>query len=209
MRGRFLSLLIGYLCGSFLTAEAVARKECKKSAFEIGSKNPGMANIMATLGFRAGITVLLGDIGKTGIAALLVFLLYARSGDPRILFLYAGLGVTLGHNFPFWHHFRGGKGVATTCSAIVLGAPLWGMLSNIAGMLVVFKTGYLPVGAVVIPAVYMAVMLVLGRNEAAILGLVFTVLMVRQHWQGLVSVKNGTCRRVMVLQKIAEKWHSR
>jgi glycerol-3-phosphate acyltransferase PlsY len=206
MRERCFSLLIGYLCGNFLTAEAVARRAAGKSAFAVGSRNPGMANIMANLGFRAGILVLAGDIGKTILAVLLTWLMFLRGGHAgRILLLYAGLGVTLGHDFPLWHRFRGGKGVASTCSAIVLYSPGLGLLSDIAGMLAVFATGYLPVGAVVIPVVFTLLMLPAGSREAAALGLVFTGLMFLAHFPGLRSVREGTCRKIPLLRLIAEK----
>lgn len=57
---RLISLLIGYAFGNILTAEIIARKYVHKSAFEIGSGNPGMANIMAQCGFKPGIFVLCG-----------------------------------------------------------------------------------------------------------------------------------------------------
>ena len=65
---RIVSVLTGYVLGNFLTAEIVARKIKNKSAFEIGSGNPGMANIMAQCGFKAGIIVLIGDLLKTFLA---------------------------------------------------------------------------------------------------------------------------------------------
>ena len=65
MTGKLISLLIGYVLGSFLTAEVVARKYAGKSAANLGETgNPGMANIMASLGFVPGILTLAGDLGK-------------------------------------------------------------------------------------------------------------------------------------------------
>ena len=65
MTARLLSILIGYFCGCFLTAELVTRQFAGKKAAEVGETgNPGMANIMAALGFVPGILVLLGDLFK-------------------------------------------------------------------------------------------------------------------------------------------------
>ncbi len=65
------SLLIGYLCGCFLTADVVARAFAHKSVFQIGTGNPGMANVMARVGKKAGFLVLAGDIIKTLLAFLI------------------------------------------------------------------------------------------------------------------------------------------
>ncbi len=62
---RLISLLIGYVFGNFLMADVVAKKYTGKKASEIGSGNPGMANVMAQCGFGAGLLVLAGDLAKT------------------------------------------------------------------------------------------------------------------------------------------------
>ena len=65
---RLLCLLVGYVFGSFLTAEVIARAVAGKSARQLGSGNPGMANITAQLGPKAGLVVLAGDLLKTAAA---------------------------------------------------------------------------------------------------------------------------------------------
>ena len=72
---RILCLLVGYLLGSFLTAECIARRLTGRSARDLGSGNPGMANIMATLGKGPGFAVLAGDVAKTVLACGLCWLL--------------------------------------------------------------------------------------------------------------------------------------
>ena len=69
---RMISILIGYFCGCILTAEIVAKKYAHTGAADLGDTgNPGMANIMASLGFVPGIITLAGDIGKCILAARL------------------------------------------------------------------------------------------------------------------------------------------
>ena len=108
MKERILSLLIGYVLGSILTAEIIVRRKTGRPASEFGSGNPGMANIMRVFGFRAGIAVLAGDLLKTAAAALLSCFLFPEQG--QILVLYAGLGAVTGHNWPLWNRLKGGKG---------------------------------------------------------------------------------------------------
>ena len=118
---RLLCLLAGYVCGGFLTAELVARHCTGKSAAYLGTGNPGMANLAHELGKGWGAVVLAGDIAKTALAWLLCRALFPGLG--ALAGLWSGLGAVLGHNFPAWRSFRGGKGVAVTCAALILSSP--------------------------------------------------------------------------------------
>ena len=82
--GRIFCILTGYLCGSFLTAELVAQERIGKSAFEIGTGNPGMANLAEQGGVGCAFRVLAGDVGKTLLACLLCrYVCGARARDSR------------------------------------------------------------------------------------------------------------------------------
>ena len=184
---RLFSLLLGYGFGCFLTAELVAYRRTGGSAAAIGSGNPGMANIGAQLGKRWGAVVLLGDIAKTAVACAL-----ARALCPGPLStLYAGLGAAFGHNFPFWRGFRGGKGVAVTCSFLILFSPVRGTLSCLAGLAVTLLTGWLPLGAVVIPALFIPFAFGFYGPEAGLLALAAALLMLSRHWRGLERIARG------------------
>ena len=193
MKERILSLLIGYVLGSILTAEIIVRRKTGRPASEFGSGNPGMANIMRVFGFRAGIAVLAGDLLKTAAAALLSCFLFPEQG--QILVLYAGLGAVTGHNWPLWNRLKGGKGVSVSCMAIFLYSPLWGLIANAAGMLVVLFTGYLPLGAVVITTLYAVFAILFLGKEAAVLSVILAVIMFQRHFQGLVRLARGEERR--------------
>lgn len=203
---RWISLIIGYLIGNFLTAEVVSRKYKGKSAFEIGTGNPGMANVMSQCGFTAGVLTLAGDLAKTVIACVLCrFILFP--GHGILAAAWAGLGVSLGHDFPFWHHFRGGKGVATTCAAIFCVRPLWGLMAMTAGMFVVFVTQYLSTGAVVIPGAFAVIMWLLYQSpELTAVIAAMTVLMFTRHLDGLRGISSGTEPKVNVTGLLKEKF---
>ena len=200
MKERIFCLLIGYLFGCFMTAEIVVRRLTGKSARELGtSGNPGMANVMANLGFKAGITVLIGDLAKTVAASVVSFLLFGED-IGRMALLYAGLGATIGHDFPFWMKFRGGKGVASSSVAFVIFDPFWGLIANIAGMLVVFATRYLCIGGVVIPVFLGIIYAVFFSSiEALIILIIFAALAFYCHFSKIAGIPSGKTERTDVI----------
>ena len=196
---RVLCLLIGYVFGLVLFAEIISRARLKKSARDIGSHNPGTANITRQMGIKWGLVVLAGDLLKTAAACWLCAALFPELG--RLAYLWAGLGVTLGHNFPVWAKFRGGKGVATTCAFLVLFSPLWCGLCVVLGGAVVLLTGYLPVAAVVITAAALLPLWHFAGAEGLALGIAALVLMILRHRPGLLRALRGEERRALRKRK--------
>ena len=181
-------LLLGYVLGSVMTAEPVARITAGKSIREIGNGNPGFANVLLHLGKPAGAAVLLGDVVKTAAACWLCAVLFPSL--KGIAILYAGLGAVLGHDFP--PLARGGKGVTVTCTWLVLCLPVSGALCCLAGGALTLAVGYLPVGAVFIAAAAVPLGWVqYGREHAAVL-LVSALVMLSRHYRGLLRVVHGT-----------------
>ena len=189
MLQRLLCLLVGYLCGCFLTAELVARARTGKSAAALGTGNPGMANLAHELGKGWGAVVLAGDIAKTALAFGLCRALFPALGG--LSGLWAGLGAVLGHNFPFWRGFRGGKGVAVTCAALILFSPLWGTAACLSGLAVTLLSGWLPLGAVVIPALFVPPAFLCRGREAGLLALILALIMLSRHIRGLGRILRG------------------
>ncbi len=184
IRMRLFAMGIGYVFGNFLTADVVAKIYTGKKAQEIGSGNPGMANIMSNVGKKAGVIVLFGDISKTLLAFVVAWLLTGKVIHDAA-FLWAGMGVVLGHNFPVLNHFHGGKGVTVTCTWLIIYMPLWGTVCCIVGGLITLLTGYLPLGAVLISALAVLAGFLCKGAEAGVCMAVFMVLMVSRHYPGL------------------------
>ena len=188
---RGICLLAGYLLGGFLTAEAVARSLTGKSARALGTGNPGMANITAQLGKAAGFAVLAGDVAKT-VLAIWFCVRYAAPELGRTAVLYAGLGTILGHNWSVWHGFHGGKGVAVTCTWLILYLPVTGLLCCLAGGAAVLLWGYLPVGAVLIPLLAVPLAGMQYGTEAGVGTALAAAIMLSRHAKGLWGVWQGT-----------------
>lgn len=199
-----LCLAIGYFFGCFLTAEFVAKRTAGVSSFDIGSHNPGMANIAAELGFKPAALTLLGDILKTMVACWGCWLLFGHaSAANRVLILYAGLGVTIGHNLPFWTGFRGGKGVATTCVTIFCFNPLWGLICCIIGLVISVVSGYLPFGAISIPLSFLIPTAVADGTESTVIVVLLSAMMLWRHWTPLVNAIDGVEPKVNFKKVIA------
>lgn len=143
--------LIGYAFGNILPAAIIGHFK-KKNPFHHGSGNPGMTNTIKTMGKTAGALVLIGDILKTLLAVLLCEYLFPAWG--HVTSLYTGLGVMLGHCFPIWHHFQGGKGVAVVCASYILYAPLPGIVALATGGIALLLKKGVKVAAAVIPLVF-------------------------------------------------------
>lgn len=200
---RLLCLAIGYLCGSFLTAEVVARALANTSIFELGDGNPGMANVGHELGTKAALLCLAGDILKTVAAVLMCQALFPGLGG--LATAWAGLGATLGHDFPFWHHFRGGKGVTTIASTIILISPLWGILAGVVGVVTIVLSGYLSVGAIVAICFYTCALYFTHPLEYALVSLAFVLLSLYGHWSKLMGIAKGTTHRASLSTKFWAK----
>lgn len=191
---RIVCLLVGYLLGSFLTAEAVARRLTGQSARNLGSGNPGMANIMATLGKGPGFAVLAGDILKTVAACALCWGIAAPALGHTAL-LYAGAGAVVGHNYSLWHKGWGGKGVAVTCTWLILYLPVTGALCCLAGGLTVLALGWLPLGAVLIPVLAVPLGFVQYGAESGVVLLLAAAMMFWRHKNGLRRIFSGQEKR--------------
>lgn len=186
---RVLCLGAGYLFGCFLTAEIVARCTAGCSAREIGTGNPGMANILTHLGKPAGFLVLAGDVLKTAAACWFCWQAAPELGHTALL--YGGLGAVLGHNWPFWNKFCGGKGVAVSCTWLILYLPITGALCCLAGGGAVLLSGYLPLGAVLIAALAVPVAWLQYGGESAFIMAVSASIMLTRHWTGLQRMRRG------------------
>lgn len=118
--------LIAYLVGAFPTAVIVGRLMRSIDIREHGSCNAGATNTWRVLGWRAGVAVLLVDFAKGVVATLAVPLIPLAVGSvaPQILAMTCGLAAVVGHVFPVYVGFRGGKGIATGAGMLVGIAPI-------------------------------------------------------------------------------------
>ena len=162
---RILCLLTGYVFGLFQTGYLYGKMH-HIDIRQYGSGNSGTTNALRVMGKKAGLLVFMGDFLKTVFACLLVRLV--MKGDPSVdlYVLYAGLGVVLGHNFPFYLHFKGGKGIAATAGIIFSIDWRLTVLCLAVFVLIVAVTRYVSLGSLVVSVILLAWNIYMGRCGA-------------------------------------------
>lgn len=139
----WLLLFVSYLIGSIPTALIVGKLFFGVDIRELGSKNPGATNTLRVLGKKSAIFVLLIDLGKGALAASLPSLFHLEA-EP----MYFGLAAVVGHCFPLFAGFRGGKAIATTAGALlIVNLPLL-VIAYTTFFLVIFLTKYVFFGSI-------------------------------------------------------------
>ena len=202
-----ICLGLGYLFGCFSTGYFIGKLK-KVDIRNYGSGNAGTTNALRTLGAKAGIITLLGDMLKAIIPILLVkLLIYKNDDNMQLLSLYTGLGVVLGHNYPVWLGFKGGKGIAATAGIMVafnpwiipIGLPLFAIS--------VALTRYVSVGSLLVAILFPIWIYVCfpGDIHMLIVSLVFMALAFIKHRSNIKRILNGTENKLGQRVKIDDK----
>lgn len=141
--GVFVGLILSYLLGSIPVGLIVAKKHGHPDIRKKGSGNIGATNVARVVGKKAGLVTLIGDILK-GTLPILAFSLVLGSGtwQKQVIISLAGLAAFLGHLFPIYLKFKGGKGVATATGVFLILCPLAVLVDMIVFMVVVWRWGY-------------------------------------------------------------------
>ena len=171
-----LIVILSYLIGSIPTALFVGRVFFHIDIREHGSHNPGATNTLRVLGKRAAIAVLLVDVGKGALAALLP-VLFQVDLSP----LYPGLVAVIGHCFPIFAGFRGGKAIATTAGALLV-ANIWlCLIAYISFFLVIYLSKYVFFGSISVGLALFLYTMIEPGNENDLLFLIFLLLLIFLH----------------------------
>jgi glycerol-3-phosphate acyltransferase PlsY len=191
---RVLSFIIGYLFGGIQSAILYG----KMRGIDItkhGSGNPGTTNTARVLGKKAGIIVLLIDIFKAILAIVIARLVF---GDHDLIVgLYSGIGAILGHSYPLFFKFKGGKGIATTAGTLIA---IDYRIFIIAGVLFLITFGItkiVSISSLVLTASIPVLLIVFycGQTygiEAMILGFLITGITFYRHKENIKRLMEGT-----------------
>ena len=160
---RLICIIIGYIFGLFQTGY-IYGKSNHVDIRKHGSGNAGTTNALRTLGCKAGVITLMGDCLKCVLAVLLVRFLYSDSNQTELLAIYAGLGAVLGHNYPFYLKFKGGKGIASTAGLILAVNPVMFLIIAVVFIAIVWFTQYVSLGSLVIMVLFVVQVILYGQT---------------------------------------------
>lgn len=191
--GTFVVLIVGYLLGAIPFAYLLARRHRGIDLRLAGSGNVGAANLLRTTTKKIGVSAMALDMGK-GIAAVLV----ARQIEPGVTApAVAGIAAVLGHIYPVWLGFRGGKGVATTCGVFAVLAPAATAIAGLFFIVTVWWTRYVSLGSVVASAMLGPLAYVTGSPGIAVMGAFLAgAVVIQRHRTNLSRVISGVERRI-------------
>ena len=204
LAARVVSLLIGYIFGMFVSGFFLGKFK-HVDLREKGSGNVGTTNTARVLGLKYGAITLLCDCLKPVLASLVVWLIFGRAyaGHIRLLILYASFGAVLGHDFPAFMKFKGGKGVATSVGLILLCFPQAFPICAVLFFSAVGITRYVSLGSILAAVGFGAQAIVMGYlgwlsypagnvGEAVVIDEIISVLVIILHRSNIARLKNGT-----------------
>jgi len=199
-----LGLILAYLIGSFPSAVVIGKMFYGIDVREYGSGNAGATNTFRVLGKKAGIPVLILDVAKGFIAVKLAYFI----GDyeplsPNFIDLELALAVCglLGHIFPIYVGFRGGKGVATMLGILIAVHPKAALICAGVFLLSLFITGYVSFSSILSGLTFPVVIMVFYSTNSSIniFSLAVTIMILVTHQRNIERLMKGEESRV--------KWH--
>lgn len=210
---RLICLVIGYICGLFQTGYLYGKLH-HIDIRQHGSGNAGTTNALRTLGWKAGVITFLGDCLKCIVAVWIAWMIFGKSHERmfELLAMYAGVGAVLGHNFPFYLHFKGGKGIAATAGILLAVNPRVAIVAYLTFIVIVVITKYVSLGSIVLVIMFAVGMVIQGevfgttltppeRYELYGLSLFLMLLAIYKHKANIKRLLNGTENKLSFSKK--------
>ncbi len=204
----FIAILIGYLFGNIQTAYLMGKLIKKVDIRTLGHGNSGASNAAMTLGIKAGLVVALVDITKGIVSIMVVKSIFSLGLTPEgapLLYLN-GLFVLLGHIFPFYMNFKGGKGTAPFLGILLGLNPLYGFIAGVIFLLVALLSDYISMGtlAVTLYLIFFTLFQKLGPIPIFI-SLLIALLSMKLHIENYRRIVKGEEPKVSIVLKKKKK----
>jgi glycerol-3-phosphate acyltransferase PlsY len=186
---RSVAIIAAYLLGSVPFSLIYATRWGSRDLYRVGSGNLGAANVWRAMGMRAGLLVAALDIAKGAAGVAIAQQLHGGDGTPAA----AGLAAIVGHVYPVWLRYRGGKGVATACGAFAVLAPTALFPALAIFIAAVWITKYISLGSVFASAALPLLAFATGTAPPVLVSAVAAaVLILIRHRSNLVRIRMGT-----------------
>ena len=189
--GSLLCAVIPYLLGSINFAIIISGKSYNQDIRKFGSKNAGMTNMMRVYGKRAAALTLLGDALKAVVAGLLGYAILGQLGA-----YIAGSACVIGHMFPVFFKFKGGKGVVTAAITVLMCNPFVFLILLILFIVIVACTKYISLGAVMCMLIYPFLLnaidtWLVGGCPYVLFAMLTAVLVIYKHKENIMRLREG------------------
>ncbi|MBQ9155211.1 MAG: glycerol-3-phosphate 1-O-acyltransferase PlsY [Eubacterium sp.] len=191
-------LIVGYLCGCLASGYLVGKSQ-GIDIRDYGSGNAGTTNVLRVLGKSKALITFLGDALKGFIPVLLMkYVIGPRLGLPenttQLLSLLLGFAVVMGHDYPFYLHFKGGKGIATTAAIMTAFDWRFGLISFIIFAVIVSITRYVSLGSCLLSAALVIEFAIFypGRWDLIGMAALYAFFAIYRHRANIRRLLNGT-----------------
>lgn len=190
-------IITAYLLGNISTSYIVDKRLAGVDIRTQGSGNAGSTNVLRTLGKKAGALTFIGDVLKGLIAVLIARLIaYGVNLDDTTCAYIAVVAVVLGHNYPVFLGFKGGKGVATSLGSMLGMNPLVALLCLGFFIIIVAITKYVSLGSMLGIGLSPVIMMINHNTKGVLVTLFLTISVVITHKENIKRLLNGTERKL-------------
>jgi glycerol-3-phosphate acyltransferase PlsY len=192
-----VAVVLAYLLGSISFAVLVSKLMGLNDPRSYGSGNPGATNVLRTGNRSAAVLTLVGDAGKGALAVVLARLAADRFGFTDTTLAAVGLAAFIGHLFPVFHGFKGGKGVATAAGMLLALAPWLGLATLATWVTVAVFLRYSSLAAIVAAVFAPLFYLLMARADAVFVMIaIMAALLLWRHQGNIAKLMAGTESRI-------------
>ncbi len=193
--------VIAYFIGSVNFSVIISKKMAGFDLREKGSKNAGTTNMLRTVGKKAALIVLICDILK-GVLAILIAKIMTGNLDQAIGVQIAAIAVVLGHTFPIFFEFKGGKGVATSIGILLMINWQIGLICIVYGVLILILTRMVSLGSITAALLFPVLTIFISEHYIAegagytIFGIIMAAIILFNHRANIKRLNEGTENRI-------------
>ncbi len=189
---KILTLLIAYLLGSINTSIIASKLMIGDDIRNHGSGNAGATNALRTLGKKGAVVVVIGDVLKAVVAIMAAK--FILKDTPETAIYISGIGAVLGHNFPLYFKFKGGKGIIVSATVMLFADPVIGLVVTTVALLIMASTRYVSLGSILGAVLFAVLSLIfkINNTDFVVFALMLAVLAVYMHKANIVRLLSGT-----------------
>lgn len=181
--------VISYLLGSISFGMVISKAAGGPNLREVGSKNTGATNVLRVMGVKVGLLVFVLDILKALVACIIGRVWMGLDGA-----MVAGLAVVVGHNWPCFFQFKGGKGVASTLAVMLMTFPVPAVICYVVAIALIAATKYVSLGSITLAALFALMVIILNWGNWLVIGWVLVIagLLIWRHHANIGRLIHGT-----------------